>query len=30
MYPEIPVLGAALHWMDHGKLEIVVTVGINV
>jgi ATP-dependent helicase/nuclease subunit A len=28
--PKKPVLGAAIHWVDHGKLEIVSTVGINV
>jgi hypothetical protein len=28
--PKKPVLGAAIHWVDHGKLEIVSTVAVNV
>jgi hypothetical protein len=30
IHPKNPVIGAAIHWVDYGKLEVVNMVGVNV
>ena len=30
LFPRKPVVGAAIHWVDHGRLAIVKTIGVNV